>query len=274
MRVENRGKVCPRRFALVTALMGCLCGFQAAGQSRGGPCDAGQGDQQSLQVPVGTVLPVRLNHGFSSKNARQGQSITGRIMQDVPLPSAGKIPEGTKILGTIVSLTPPANNSGAAISFRFDRLEIHRRRTPVVTYLRALASFIEVEFAQIPEMSPGFGTPYVWATTQQVGGDEKYGVGGPVTDKWSQTVGTGVFDGVLVHVRAQPGAECRGAMDVEDRLQALWVFSSDACGVYGMTGVSIAHAGRTDPVGKILLAAQSGNLRLPGGSGILLRVVR
>jgi hypothetical protein len=171
-------------------------------------------------------------------------------------------------------VTPAGNNSPATISFRFDHLEIHHRGTSVVTSLRASASFMEVEFAQIPKTSLGFGTPYVWATTQQIGGDEKYGVGGPVTDKWSQTVGEGVFDGVLVHVRAQPGTKCRGAMDAEDRLQALWVFSADACGVYGMTGVSIAHAGRTEPVGQIALAAESGNVRLRGGSGLLLRVVR
>src|SRR5277367_4871487 len=59
---------------------------------------------ESLEVPVGTVLPVRLNHGFSSKSVRDGQEITGRIMQDVPLPSRGKIPEGARVLGTIVSV--------------------------------------------------------------------------------------------------------------------------------------------------------------------------
>jgi hypothetical protein len=40
-----------------------------------------------------------LNHGFSTKNARAGEVITGRIMQDVPLPNAGKIPEGAKNRG-------------------------------------------------------------------------------------------------------------------------------------------------------------------------------
>jgi hypothetical protein len=273
VNVQNSRQADWRHFVLTIVLIVCLCELQAAGQSRSGP-RGGESDQHTFQIPVGTVLPVRLNHGFSSRTARDGQPITGRIMQDVPLPSAVKIPEGTKIVGTIVSVTLPGNNSRATISFRFDQLEIHHRRTSIVTSLRALASFMDVEFAQIPETSPGFGTPYVWATTQQIGGDEKYGVGGPVTDKWSHTVGVGVFDGVLVHVRAQPGTKCRGAMDADDRLQALWVFSSDACGVYGITGVSITHAGRTDPVGEIALSAESGDVRLRGGSGILLRVVR
>jgi hypothetical protein len=142
----------------------------------------------------------------------------------------------------------------------------------IVTDMRALASLMEVEFAQIPETSLGFGTPYVWATTHQIGGDVKYGVGGPVTDSSSRTVGEGVFDGVLVHVRAQAGTKCRGALDEEDRLQALWLFSADACGVYGIDGVTIAHAGRTEPVGEIVLAAESGDIKVRGGSGMLLRV--
>lgn len=272
MKIENQGK--PQRPYVVLVLTVSLCGLQAAGQSRGVPRGRSESDPLNLQIPLGTILPVRLNRGFDSKNVRVGQPITAQIMQDVPLPSAAKIPEGAKILGTIVSVTLPGNSRGSTISFRFDQLEIHHRRSSVVTSLRALASFMEVEFAQVPETSPGFGTPYVWATTQQIGGDEKYGVGGPVTDKWSNSVGVGVFDGVLVHVRAQPGTKCRGAMDAHDRLQALWVFSSDACGVYGITGVSITHAGRTEPVGEIGLSAESGNVRLRGGTGILLRVVR
>ena len=33
---------------------------------------------------------------------------------------------------------------------------------------------MEVQFAQPPETTPDFGTPFVWATTDQIGGDVKY----------------------------------------------------------------------------------------------------
>jgi hypothetical protein len=229
---------------------------------------------QKLKIPAGTILPVRLNHGLSSKSATPGQQVTGRIMQDVPLPSNEKIPEGAKLFGTIVSVERAGNGSNGKISFRFDNLEFHHIKIPIVVNLRALAGFIEVQSAQTPEFSPGFGTPYVWATTRQIGGDEVYGVGGPVTNQSSETVGKGVYGGVLVRVRAQPESRCRGALDSEDRLQALWVFSSDACGVYGIEGVRIAHAGRTEPIGEITLSADQQDLLVRGASGMLLRVIR
>jgi hypothetical protein len=227
-----------------------------------------------LEIPMGTVLPVRLDHALSSKRAKEGQAITGRIMQDVPLPNDCKIPEGAKVLGTILSVQRSANSTNGRIAIRFDTLAIHRIRIPISTNLRALAGFMEVQSAQTPEISPGFGTPSSWATTRQIGGDEVYGVGGQVTDQSSNTVGKGVFGGVLVHVRAPAGSQCHGPMDAEDRLQALWVFSSDACGVYGLTGVTIAHAGRTEPIGEIILAAEQKDVLIRGASGVLLRVNR
>jgi hypothetical protein len=272
MQYEYSG-VAGRGFVvLAMVLMGLLCGVRVAAQS--GANDGGKVAAEDFQIPLGTVLPVRFNHGISSRNVLAGMVITGRIMQDVPLPNGSKISEGTKIAGTILSAVAAGNGSGGRVSFQFNRIEIRHRTIALVTDLRALASPLEVEFAQIPETTPGFGTPYPWVTTRQIGGDEVYGVGGVVTDQMTNPVGKGVFGGVLVHVRTQPETKCRGALDPEDRLQALWVFSSDACGVYGMTGVKIAHAGRTEPVGEIILVAESGDVRVRSGSGMLLRVAR
>jgi hypothetical protein len=229
---------------------------------------------EKFGIPVGTILPARLNHGLSSKSVQPGQVVTARIMQAVPLPNQESIPEGAKVLGTIVSVERAGNGTKGKITIRFDTLAIHQRKIPIVASLRALAGFMEIQSAQTPEFTPGFGTPYVWATTRQIGGDEVYGVGGPVTNQSSERIGKGVYGGVLVHVRAQPEFRCRGPLDSEDRLQALWVFSSDACGVYGIPGVNIAHAGRTEPLGEIILVADQADLLIRGASGMLLRVVR
>jgi hypothetical protein len=87
-------------------------------------------------------------------------------------------------------------------------------------------------------------------------------------------VGKPVFDGVLVKVNSRPGTRCRGAVEGNDQPQALWVFSSDACGVYGFAGLTIAHAGRAEPADEIVLSTSQTRLHVPSGSGMLLRVQR
>lgn len=262
-----------------------LCGgLVLRAQTKTSDTDARGGvGRDSIQIPAGTILPVQLNHGFSSKNARIGQPLTGRIMQDVPLSDSGansgsgsgKIPEGSRVIGTILSVSAAGNSGAGKITFQFAQIEIHHRKMPIVTNLRAIASTMEVEFAQIPESTLGFGTSYPWATTDLIGGGVKYGAGAPVTDRGSQIVGEGTYTGVLVHVTAaQPESGCRGELDGNDDLQALWVFSADACGVYGMAGARIMHAGRNAPMGEITLSAASGDVNVRGGSGMLLRVVR
>ena len=65
---------------------------------------------------------------------------------------------------------------------------------------------------------------------------------------------------------------CRGAIADNDREQAVWLFSSSACGAYGFDDLKIIHAGRRDPVGQIILQSDK-NVRLLGGAGLLLRVM-
>jgi hypothetical protein len=66
--------------------------------------------------------------------------------------------------------------------------------------------------------------------------------------------------------------QCRGELEGNDSPQALWVFSKDACSVYGIEHLNIVDAVRTDPVGKIVLASETRNVKLKNGGGLLLRV--
>jgi hypothetical protein len=133
---------------------------------------------------------------------------------------------------------------------------------------------MEVAAAQEPTIGAGEGDGYGWQTTRQVGGDAVYGWGGEMVTGGdvSEPVGKSVNDGVLGKVIAKEGTKCRGAINGNDSVQALWVFSSDACGVYGLSHVAIAHAGRTDPQGVIILSSTSGKVDVPSGAGMLLRV--
>jgi hypothetical protein len=227
-----------------------------------------------LTVPSGTILPVRLNSTISSAKSNPGQVITARIMQDVPLPSGVLIRAGSKVVGHIVEVTPATASAPARVSFQFDKLVSSHQTISVTTNLRAAAGFMEILSAQTPQSGPGESDVFDWLTTIQIGGDVVYGVGGPVAaaENANQIVGKAISGGVLAQVRAKEGTNCRGPVDGNNSPQALWVFSSDACGPYGLDHVSIAHAGRTDPTGVIVLASDSGNVKIPGGTGMLLRV--
>ena len=220
-------------------------------------------------VPAGTVLPARLNTSLDSQKSKPGQVITARIMQDVPLPAGGKIPAGAKVTGHVIEVVSAGGS--ASISLRFDAVNFRGRSIPVITNLRALASMMDVQDAQVPPTGTDRGTPWAWMTTHQIGGEAVYGQGGPVTNG-SQVVGQAAPGGVLVRLGTRPGTNCRGAAEGDDRLQALWVFSSDACGLYDFPGLEITHAGRTGPLGQITLASKEGRIHISGGSGMLLRV--
>lgn len=221
-------------------------------------------------IPAGTVLPAQLNSSLDSQKSKPGQVITARIMQDVPLPG-GKIRAGAQVVGHVVSVTPASAAGSAAISLRFDAVRVSGHTIPVTTNLRALASMMEVEDAQVPSTGTDRGSPWAWMNTNQVGGEAVYGQGGAVTNG-SRIVGESAPGGVLVRLSAKPGTSCRGEVAGNDRPQALWIFSSDACGLYGFSDLEIAHPGRTEPRGHIALTANQGRIHISGGSGVLLRV--
>jgi hypothetical protein len=222
-------------------------------------------------IPAGTILPVALDSSLNSRKVQPGEPVTARIMQDVPLPSGSTIRAGAKVTGQVVEVHPPTTTSGATLSLRFDAVDVSKKRIPIVTDLRAIASMMAVDEAQVPETGPDRGTPKNAWTTEQIGGEVVYRGGGPVA-RGSQVVGMPTTNGVLVRVTSDTGDKCRGEIDGNDRPQATWVFSSDACGAYGLPDLTIAHAGRTNPVGAIVLQAGKGDVNLRAGSGILLRV--
>lgn len=226
--------------------------------------------ENAVAVPVGTILPVQLENSIATNEAQRGEAITGRIMQEVPLPTGEKIPGRSRVRGSISSVESDPDDPGTKISLKFNQIEHRKETVTITTYLRALASPSAVRTAQLPHSGADFGTPAGWADTVQVGGDVRYGDGGAVRDRAKETVGKGVAGGVLVHVRANPELGCDGPVNGDDHLQALWVFSSDACGVYGLKGVKIARRGKGTPLGEITLHLAKDSTKLEAGTGLLL----
>jgi hypothetical protein len=220
-------------------------------------------------IPPGTILPVRLNSALKAGKLRPGQAVSARLMQDVPLTGKRKISSGANILGHVVTSKSPSPGE-TQVSLCFDTLLTHKRRIPVVTNLRALATMMDIAEAQTPETGPDRATSESSWITDQIGGEVNYH--GATVDRGSVAVGASVPDGVLVRPASKPGTRCRGAVYNNQAPQAMWVFSSDACGLYDLPNLTLVHAGRTKPVGQITLRAASGKFNVPSGSGMLLRV--
>jgi hypothetical protein len=219
-------------------------------------------------IPPGTILPVRLNSSLYSSRTTTGQIVTARLMQDVPLANGEKIRKGSRVIGHIVdvSSTPDANTQ--QISLQFDQLVSSGRTIPIRTVLRAVAGPISVMQAEIPTDGP-VSAPIA---TTQIGGDTAFTSGGEVDTADGALVGKSVNDGVLVQASANQARGCRGVIDDNKAPQAMWIFSSDACGAYGLSNVRIAHTGKTEPLGVIVLSSARGQLKLTSGAGMLLRV--
>ena len=233
------------------------------------------GTSQENKIPAGTILPVVLRTSVSFDKCKTGEILRGKIAQNAPLANGLTIHRGSQIEGHVVEVTPAANGAGAKVSIQFDKLYFAGQWTPVATNLRAIAGFMAVIESGVPDEAPAEGAPYTWLPTTQIGGDSVYGgVWGPVMswDDASEVVGRSVGDGVLARPKAREGTSCRGELEGNDKPQALWVFSTDACGAYGIEHLNIVHAGRTHPVGTIVLASETHNVKLRNGDGLLLRV--
>jgi hypothetical protein len=228
--------------------------------------------ETSSAVPAGTILPLRLEKAISLKDAQRGQAVESKIAQDVPLPDGTKIPMKSQVRGSIVSFDTDTDGPGAKLTLKFDRLDDRKETLNITTYLRAIASSRAVQSAQLPHSGADMGSPGGWSDTVQIGGDLRFGDGGEVRNRAKQKVGKGVVGGVLVHVSANLALGCDGP-NGSDYPQALWVFSSDACGVYDLKNVEVAHAGKGEPVGEITLHFEKEDMRVEAGAGILLRVV-
>jgi hypothetical protein len=212
-------------------------------------------------VPAGTILPIRLDTGLNTARLRPGAVIRAEIMQDVPGTS---IHRGSHVLGHVISVTP------TRLELSFDTLVTKGASIPLKTNLRALASMLEVEEAQIPEDGADGALPSVLdQTTRQIGGEEVYRGGGPVA-RGITPVGESTAYGVLGRLNSNP--PCRGDIAGADNPQALWLFSTDACGIYGFNDLAVEHFGRTDPAGTIVLTSRAEKINIRTGSGLLLRV--
>jgi hypothetical protein len=220
-------------------------------------------------LPADTTVPVMLTSSLTS-DTHPDQRVSARLMQGVSVTPDLVIHAGAKVVGRVLERRPDSRQ-GSQISLRFDRIVAKNREFLAPLSLRAIASQLDVDDAQTPKTGSDEGTSAYSRTTVQVGGQVRYGTGGSVMAGETE-VGRGVPDGVLARLSATVGSECAEGSHTT-QLQSLWVFSSDACGVYGFADMQIQHSGRTPPLGEIVLISPRRVLKLRSGTGLLLQVI-
>ena len=211
------------------------------------------------EVPAGTVIPIMLLTTVDSAKAYDGQEISGAVMEAVPLPSGGRIPAKTKVLGHVVAARLGYPESPAVLALQFDKIVFRGHEAPINVNVRAIASMVAVFDAQVPTFVPDT-TPRASLMFAPVGGEAAFRPDNP-QESWRE----------FVRFSGTPAPGCGDRVDKPGTTGALWVFSPYACGVYGFgSNLAIAHDGAKDPMGQIVLTSRK-RVSLQAGSGFLLR---
>ena len=186
-------------------------------------------------------------------------------MQEVLLPSGSKIKSGSHVTGHVVS--DGLSGSVWRITVMFDNLQDQGRTIPLNVNLRAMAATESVFQAKTPiDSASTYESSYGW-TTKQVGGDVVFRGRGYIASPDGKV---GRWNGTGAWGKLTPAGDCL-ATDVNEQEQALWVFSTTACGVYGFQDLKLAQTGSTAPVGQITLESTK-EILVRDGSGWLLLV--
>jgi hypothetical protein len=223
-------------------------------------------------LPLGTLLPVMLDDNLDSNKSKPGQKITAKLEQNVSLPDGTTVKKGSDLFGHIVSVARMGGASGARVVFVFDRIKMNGREYPITVGARAVASMMAISDASKPinSVAPDGSSPWDY-NTRQVGGDVVFGR----KDVRSEdgVVGMSPEPGWVVGLpRANPEAGCPPP-DNKD-LQAFWLFSTSACGVYGddNENMEISRKPADNKDGDITLTAPR-HVLVRGGGGLLLTVL-
>jgi len=170
--------------------------------------------QRLVTVPVGTVVPLRLDTGLSSNSSRVGDRFTATVFQSVVVDGRLVVPERAKVEGHVTGIGPgDRGRRPGTIAVTFDRIVLSNGTSiPIEATLTALSEEgrrkIEQDVRYQDRVDSGVGTrrPIVFLGVAG-GGGTTIGVAGSSAE--STTVGA--ILGTLLsngdRAEVQPGAE-------------------------------------------------------------------
>jgi hypothetical protein len=101
---------------------------QGAGKRSGKPV------KQSLTIPEGTVITVRLGESLSSKGSSAGQEFAATVAEPVNVEGRTVIEKGAAAHGTVVDAKAMGHfKGGALLEVRLDSVSINGEKTPIHT---------------------------------------------------------------------------------------------------------------------------------------------
>ncbi len=217
------------------------------------------------------MLPVALGTTLRAGKIKPGDRLSGKLAQHVEV-NGMRLPRGTEVSGKVLQSAAASATSPARVVLVFDRIRIQGRDLPIMTSLRALASMQAVYDAQLPtNLVDDYGSSIRDWNTTQVGGQLVYRGDGVVMEGQNAVAKATTVGEVFGPPKTWPWSPC-AADRASNTTQSFWVFSTDACGVYGFAALTLARAGRSEPIGEIALEAPR-KVEIRAGSGWLLMVV-
>ena len=88
-------------------------------------------------IPSGTVLPMMTSNTVDSPRSKLGDRLSGRLMQNVVLPSGAIIRARARIEGQVLVASEPTAPFGARLVVRFNYLISDGKKLPIDVSLRS-----------------------------------------------------------------------------------------------------------------------------------------
>jgi hypothetical protein len=230
---------------------------------------AARAQTPALSLPPSTAIPVRFERSIDARNAKAGDAVTARTIQQIVLPNGREIARGSLVTGHVVAAqayrfdtTPYAHQQPSTLTIHFDKLEAGVASIPLNLSVRAVANALDSKDATYSHSYDD--TDHV-GTMTLIGG-----LSYSPLDKMIQSE-----DGDAIAYNRKHGLFARlvasGSCSGTETEQSVGIFSPSACGVYGFAGDSMTQNGN-DGSGSFTLASRGRSVKLYAGSTALLQV--